>query len=416
MARYDYDLFVIGAGSGGVRAARLAAMSGARVGGRRGAPGRRHLRDPRLRAEEVHGLRQRVLRDVQGRRGLRLVEVASRRSTGPASSRPRTSRSPGSRASTSPTCRTPAPTSSTPAPSCEDAHTIELADRDKPFSVDKVLIATGARPSMPPIPGIELAITSNEAFHLPQLPKRILVVGGGYIARGVRRHLQRPRRRDHADVPRPQHPARLRQRRARATSTTEMEQARHQGHPRLRAHAAGEDRRRHQEHADQRPRGGDRRGDVRHRPRSVHGGPGPGDRRREAERAAARWRSTTTRRPTSTTSGRSATSPTASTLTPVAIREGAAFAETEFYGRPTHFDHEMVAERGLLAAADRRGRPHRGRRAPPVRQGRHLPVRVPADEVDLLRRRGTHADEAGGRSRRPTACSAATSSAPTRRR
>ena len=61
---YDYDLFVIGAGSGGVRAARLAAMTGARVARRRGAPGRRHLRDPRLHAEEVHGLRQRVLRST----------------------------------------------------------------------------------------------------------------------------------------------------------------------------------------------------------------------------------------------------------------------------------------------------------------------------------------------------------------
>jgi glutathione reductase (NADPH) len=63
-----------------------------------------------------------------------------------------------------------------------DAHTVKLADRDKPFSVDKVLVATGARPVLPPIPGIELAITSNEAFHLSALPRRMLVVGGGYIA------------------------------------------------------------------------------------------------------------------------------------------------------------------------------------------------------------------------------------------
>jgi glutathione reductase (NADPH) len=45
-----------------------------------------------------------------------------------------------------------------------------------------VLVATGGRPVLPPIPGIELAITSNEAFHLQQLPKRIVIVGGGYIA------------------------------------------------------------------------------------------------------------------------------------------------------------------------------------------------------------------------------------------
>jgi len=45
-----------------------------------------------------------------------------------------------------------------------------------------ILIATGGTPSLPDIPGIEHAITSNEAFHLPQLPRRVVVVGGGYIA------------------------------------------------------------------------------------------------------------------------------------------------------------------------------------------------------------------------------------------
>ncbi|WP_043003231.1 glutathione-disulfide reductase [Comamonas testosteroni] len=45
-----------------------------------------------------------------------------------------------------------------------------------------ILIATGGTPSLPDIAGIEHAITSNEAFHLPQLPRRVVVVGGGYIA------------------------------------------------------------------------------------------------------------------------------------------------------------------------------------------------------------------------------------------
>jgi glutathione reductase (NADPH) len=45
-----------------------------------------------------------------------------------------------------------------------------------------ILIATGARPQIPPVPGIEHAITSNEAFHLERLPARILIAGGGYIA------------------------------------------------------------------------------------------------------------------------------------------------------------------------------------------------------------------------------------------
>ena len=73
---YDYDLFVIGAGSGGVRAARIAAGHGARVGDLRGLPGRRHLRDPRLRAQEAPGLRLRVRARVRGRRGLRLDACA----------------------------------------------------------------------------------------------------------------------------------------------------------------------------------------------------------------------------------------------------------------------------------------------------------------------------------------------------
>ncbi len=45
-----------------------------------------------------------------------------------------------------------------------------------------ILIATGARPQIPQVPGIEHAITSNEAFHLERLPARILIAGGGYIA------------------------------------------------------------------------------------------------------------------------------------------------------------------------------------------------------------------------------------------
>jgi glutathione reductase (NADPH) len=52
----------------------------------------------------------------------------------------------------------------------------------KTYSARHILVATGSWPQIPDIPGREHAITSNEAFHLERLPKRVLVVGGGYIA------------------------------------------------------------------------------------------------------------------------------------------------------------------------------------------------------------------------------------------
>jgi len=61
-----------------------------------------------------------------------------------------------------------------------DANTVEV-DGVR-HSADNILVATGGWPSVPEIPGIELAITSNETFDLPQLPKRMAIVGGGYIA------------------------------------------------------------------------------------------------------------------------------------------------------------------------------------------------------------------------------------------
>ncbi len=62
----------------------------------------------------------------------------------------------------------------------EDAHTVRVGERR--ITADKILIAAGGAPSLPEIPGIEHAITSNEAFHLEDLPDRVVIVGGGYIA------------------------------------------------------------------------------------------------------------------------------------------------------------------------------------------------------------------------------------------
>ncbi|UWQ91948.1 glutathione-disulfide reductase [Rhodobacteraceae bacterium M382] len=62
-----------------------------------------------------------------------------------------------------------------------DAHTVELSDGTRK-TAKHILIATGGRPVVPEFPGSELAITSNEIFHLDKLPDSILIVGGGYIA------------------------------------------------------------------------------------------------------------------------------------------------------------------------------------------------------------------------------------------
>ncbi len=61
-----------------------------------------------------------------------------------------------------------------------DAHTVEVAGTL--YTAQTILVATGGWPYVPEFPGREFAITSNEAFHLPALPPRALVVGGGYIA------------------------------------------------------------------------------------------------------------------------------------------------------------------------------------------------------------------------------------------
>ena len=62
-----------------------------------------------------------------------------------------------------------------------DAHRVRLASGAE-FTAKHILIATGGRPFVPEFPGSDLAVTSNEMFHLDALPKRALVVGGGYIA------------------------------------------------------------------------------------------------------------------------------------------------------------------------------------------------------------------------------------------
>jgi len=180
MARnYDFDLFVIGAGSGGVRAGRIAASYGARVAvaeerylggtcvnvgcipkkllvyasefaeayedamGFGWSPIRPPFAWPRLIAnkdreiERLNGVYERLLTEAGAQIIRGRAEVV-------------------------------------------DQHTVAI--NGQRITAEYLLIATGSWPTKPALPGADFAITSNEAFHLERLPPRAIIVGGGYIA------------------------------------------------------------------------------------------------------------------------------------------------------------------------------------------------------------------------------------------
>jgi glutathione reductase (NADPH) len=180
--KHDYDLFVIGAGSGGVRAARIASLAGARVaiaeeyriGGTcvirgcvpkkllvYGSEFAQHLADARGYGWTVGdtsfswpALRDAVQKEVGRLSGIYSSNLAKA-----------------------------GVTAFEERAELVDAHTVKLMKSGSQLSAERVLIATGGRPYLPEgLPGLELGITSNEAFHLPELPRRVLIVGGGYIA------------------------------------------------------------------------------------------------------------------------------------------------------------------------------------------------------------------------------------------
>jgi glutathione reductase (NADPH) len=179
MAAYDYDLFVIGAGSGGVRASRMSASYGARVAiaeeGALGGTcvnvgcipkklfayaahfaedfgdaagfgwtvGARSFDWPTLVANkdtEIARLNG-IYRNILANNNVALFEARA---------------------------------------TLADPHTVEVDGRK--VTAERVLVATGGWPVVPEMPGREHAITSNDAFFLPELPKRAVIVGGGYIA------------------------------------------------------------------------------------------------------------------------------------------------------------------------------------------------------------------------------------------
>ncbi|MEQ9004163.1 MAG: glutathione-disulfide reductase [Pseudomonadales bacterium] len=176
---YQYDLFVIGAGSGGVRAARMSAAAGARVavaestylGGTcvnvgcvpkklfvYGSHFAEDFEDASaygwdVRAEPLDWprLRDNKTREIERLNGIyrNLLQIAGVDIV-------------WGRAE------------------IVDPHRLRVDGTE--YTTANILIATGSWPSVPDVPGRELAITSNEAFYLPRFPERVVVVGGGYIA------------------------------------------------------------------------------------------------------------------------------------------------------------------------------------------------------------------------------------------
>jgi glutathione reductase (NADPH) len=181
MADYDVDLFVIGGGSGGVRAARIAAEHYARVmlaeeyrlGGTcviRGCIPKKLL----VYASRFHG----EFEDAAGF-GWTVPRASFDWTTLIANKDREIARLEAAYGATLNRADVKIVKSRAVL---LDAHTVQLTDGDRVRSAH-ILIATGGVPSLgDPIPGIEHAITSNEAFHLPKLPRRVLIQGGGYIA------------------------------------------------------------------------------------------------------------------------------------------------------------------------------------------------------------------------------------------
>ena len=184
MAEYDYDLFVIGAGSGGVRAARLAAMTGARVavaeeyrvGGTcvvRGCVPKKFMV---YASEFAHDF------EIARGFGWTIGDVHFDWKKFLASKDQEIARLSGIYTRN---LNNAGADLMLGHARFLDPHTLEVTENGKPRKVTaaKVLIATGGRPKLPDdVPGIEHVITSEQAFHLKELPKRMVIVGGGYIA------------------------------------------------------------------------------------------------------------------------------------------------------------------------------------------------------------------------------------------
>jgi glutathione reductase (NADPH) len=177
---YDYDLFVIGGGSGGVRAARLASELGQRVGiaEEYRIGGTCVIRGCVPKKLLVYGSRYGA--EIEDARGFgwtcedvrfdwpTLIHNVHREVDRLNGAYTRTLENAGvDRFLTRATIA--------------DPHTVKLADRDQPVSAKYILVATGSHPVIPDVPGKEHLISSNECFQLEALPGSIVIIGAGYI-------------------------------------------------------------------------------------------------------------------------------------------------------------------------------------------------------------------------------------------
>ena len=176
---YDYDLFVIGAGSGGVRASRIASSLGARVGVAEeyrvgGTCVIRGCVPKKLFSYAAHFAED--FKDAKGF-GWTVGETSFDWPTLIANKDKEIDRLNGLYIQTLTNAGVDILDGRA---TFVDAHTLDVAG--KTITAEKILIGTGGTPFMPEIEGIEHAISSNEAFHLDAFPNRIAVVGAGYIA------------------------------------------------------------------------------------------------------------------------------------------------------------------------------------------------------------------------------------------
>ena len=181
MSKYDFDLFVIGAGSGGVRAGRLAAQLGKKVavaeeskaGGTcvvRGCVPKKYL---------VYGADYGAsIKDSQ-KYGWRVGKVSFDWSALRDSIQNEVSRLSGIYKGI---LEKNGATLFEDRAEFVDKNTVRLKSSGRTVTAKTILIATGGRPWMPNIPGAEHAIMSDDAFLLDRLPEKILIIGGGYIA------------------------------------------------------------------------------------------------------------------------------------------------------------------------------------------------------------------------------------------